>query len=60
MGVISVEMWIALLYCLIIEGSSLIQSAFPAKNTGIFNQLRTVLMPRSAILGPLSVNREKC
>ena len=47
-----------LLYCLITDGNSLTQSAFPAKNTGFFNKLRIVRITRSAILGPLSVYLE--
>ena len=47
------------LYCLKTHGSSLNQSAFPAKKTGFFNKLRIVLITRSAIEGPLSVNLEK-
>ena len=47
-----------LLYCLITDGSSEIQLALPAKNTGFFNKLRIVLTTRSAILGPLSGKRE--
>ena len=37
-----------------------IQTAFPFRKTGFFNNLRIVLIPRSAKLGPLSVNLEYC
>ena len=40
------------------DGSSDIQLAFPFSNTGFFNKLRIVLITRSAIEGPLSVNLE--
>ena len=60
MGVIFVEMWIVLLYCLITDGSSVNQSALPAKNFGFFNKFLLVLMTRSAIDDLLSVNLEKC
>ena len=45
-----------LLYCLVADGNSDNQSAFPFSNTGFFNKLRKVLITRSAIEGPLSVN----
>ena len=40
------------------DGNSDNQSAFPAKSTGLFNKLRTVLITRSAIEGALSAKRE--
>ena len=42
------------------DGNSLIQLAFPAKNIGFVNRLRSVLITHSAIDGPLSVNLKKC
>ena len=47
-----------LLYCFITDGSSYIQSVFPAKNIGFFNKLRIALITRSAVEGPLSVYLE--
>ena len=41
------------------DGSSLNQSALPAKNIGFFNKFRIVLMNRPAMEGPLSVNLEQ-
>ena len=58
MGVFFVEQWIVLFYFLITDESCDYQSAFPFRNTSFFNKLRTVHITRSAILGPLSVNRE--
>ena len=58
MGVIYVELWIVLLYCLTTDDNSDNQSAFPFSNTGFSNELRTVRITCSAILGPLSVNLE--
>ena len=40
------------------DGNSDNQSAFHFSNTGFFNKLRTVLMTRSDIDGPLSVYLE--
>ena len=40
------------------DGSSDNQLAFPFSNTGLFKRLRFVFVTRSAIDGPLSVNRE--
>ena len=59
MGVILVELWMVLLYCLITDGSSLNQLALPARKIGFFNQPRIVQKTRSAIDGPLSANLEK-
>ena len=42
------------------DGNSDNQSAFPFSNRGFFSNLREVLITRSAIEGPLSVNREYC
>ena len=58
MGVIFVELWIEILYCLVTDGNSLNQTAFPAKNICFFNNLRIVLETVSTILGPLSVYLE--
>ena len=52
MGVIFTELWIVLLYCLITDGSSLKQSAFPAKNTGFFKRLPIVLLNLAANTAP--------
>ena len=58
MGVIFVELWIGIFYCLVIDGNSLNQTAFPAKNICFFNNLRIALETVSTILGPLSVYLE--
>ena len=43
---------------LVVDGSSVSQSAFLFKNTGFFSKLSIVGIARSTMLGPLSVNRE--
>ena len=60
MGAIFVELWMVSLYLLMTDGSSLNQLPFPPSDTCFFIEFRIVLMTRSHIDGPLSVNREKC
>ena len=48
MGVIFVELWVVLNYCLITDGSSLNQSAFPAKTVGFFFKFLIVPLNLSA------------
>ena len=58
-GVIFTERWIVLIYCLVIDGTWDIQSAFPFSNTGFFSKLCIVLLTPSTIVGALTVNLEK-
>ena len=59
-GVVFDELWIVSLYCLMTDGNSVNQSAFPLSNLGFFIKLRKVLFNRSAVDGPLSVNLDYC
>ena len=58
-GVRFIDWWIVFLYCLITDGNSDTQSAFPARKIGFFNNILIVLLTLSAILAPLSVNLER-
>ena len=60
MGANFVELWMIFLYLLMTDGSSLDQLPFPFSDTGFFIKLRIVLMTRSHIDGPLSLDQEKC
>ena len=48
MAVITVELWIVLLYFFMTDGSSVIHEAFPAWKSGFFVKLRFILSNRSA------------